>query len=441
MKKTSLTVVLVASALLLGAAGWSAIHLRSLEGKPAKAQPGAAAAAESLIRDKDIAFFEKRAAEDPIGAIDRAELAARYLQRSRETGNFNDVYRAEKLARESLALRTARNSGTYTTLIGALLEQHRFTEARDLAQKLVAEEPAVDRYRSMLGEIDLELGDYDAARSAFESLSGPSRGSLSIAPSYARWLEITGNTPAARLMMYRALGMADSVKEMPREPLAWYHMRVADMEMRNGRLNGAAKQLRIGREILPLDHRLLSADARLAALRHDWRRVIALGDSAIATVLDPGTIGLVGDAYAELGDTARAAEYNRTMEVAVVQQPGAYHRAWSLFLLDHDRRVPEVLSKVQEELKTRKDIYGYDLLAWALYKQHRIAEAQAAMAKARSLGTQDAVLFYHAGMIELAAGNAAGARQLLKHALELNPTFDPSHPAIAKATLDSISRK
>lgn len=441
MKKTNLAVALVAGALLFGAAGWGTIHLRALEGKPAKAQPGAAAAAESAIRDKDIAFFEKRAAEDTQSAGDRAELAGRYLQRSRETGNFNDVYRAEKLARESLALRGVRNSATNTTLIGALLEQHRFAEARDLAQQLVAEEPTIDRYRSMLGEIDLEVGDYDGARSAFESLSGRSRGSLSIAPSYARWLEITGNTPAARLMLYRALGMADSLKEMPREPLAWYHMRVADLEMRNGRLNNAANQLRIGRDILPFDHRLLSADARLAALRHEWRRVIALGDSAIATVLDPGTIGLVGDAYAALGDTAKAAEYNRTMEVAVVQQPGAYHRAWSLFLLDHDRRIPEVLAKVQEELKTRRDIYGYDLFGWALYKQHRYPEAQAALAKARSLGTEDAVLFYHAGMIELATGNTSGARQLLEHALELNPIFDPSHPAIAKATLDSIGRK
>ena len=438
MKKTAWAAGLAAAAVLIAATVREFTHIRALEAKSSKPVPGAAAAKEFALREKDIAFFEKRAAEDTESAGDRAELAARYLQRSRETGDFNDVLLAEKLARRSLSLRVSHNLETTVILISALLEQHRFPEAQKLAHGLVAEEPGVDRYRSMLGDIDLEVGDYAGARAAFTSLSGPSRGGLSIAPSYARWLEINGDTPGARAMLYRALAKADSSEDLQRETVAWFHLRVSDIEMRNGRLRSAENLLHEGREILPLDHRLLSADAHLAALRHDWRKAIALGDSAIVTVLDPGTIGLVGDAYAALGDTAKAAEYNRTMEVAVVQQPGSYHRAWSLFLLDHDRRVPEVLAKVQEELKTRKDIYGYDLLGWALYKEHRYPEAQSAFAKALSQGTQDAVLFYHAGMIERAAGDTASARRFLQHALELNPTFDPTHPALAKATLDSL---
>lgn len=438
MTRRNRTTAFLAVGVVVAAGGWGAAHFRASEKQGGKQQPGAEAAAEFAIREQDIAFFERRANEDPISAADRAELAARFLQRSRETGDFNDVLRAEKLARKSLALRAAHNSETNVTLIAALLEQHRFVEARDLAQRLVAEEPEVERYRSMLGEIDLEVGDYEGARAAFSSLSGQSRRTFSIAPSLARWLEITGDAPAARRMMYRAMATADSMDELPREPVAWFHLRVADLEMRNGRLRHAERALRAGRAILPRDHRLLAADARLAALRHDWRRVIALGDSAIAVVLDPGTIGLVGDAYAALGDAAKAEEYIKTMEVAVVQQPGAYHRAWSLFLLDHDRRVPEVLAKVREELDTRRDIYGYDLLGWALYKQQRYVEARQALAKALSEGTQDAVLFYHAGMIERAAGRTAAARQYLERALELNPTFDPMHPAIAKATLDSM---
>ncbi len=437
-RRSSITLVLVA-ATLVAASGWGVAHLRASDAERARPKPGAAAAAEFAIREKDIAFFARRAAEDTISAGDRAELAARYLSRARETGDFNDVVLAEKLARKSLELRADRNSETNVTLISALLEQHRFAEARDLAVELVALEPGVDRYRSMLGDIDLEVGDYDGARAAFTSLKGPSRGSLSMAPSYARWLEINGNTPAARAMLYRALKQADSLRDIPREPVAWFHLRVADIEMRNGRLRNAGRILHEGREILPLDHRLLSEDARLSALQHDWRKVIALGDSAIVKVLDPATIGVVGDAYAALGDTAKAEEYNKTMEVAVVQQPGSYHRAWSLFLLDHNRRVPEVLTKVQEELKTRHDIYGYDLLGWALYKSHRYDEARAAAARALSQGTQDAQLYYHAGMIERAAGNTDTARRYLARALQLNPTFDPLNPAIAKATLDSLT--
>ncbi len=60
-------------------------------------------AARSVRRDADIAFFSRRVAADPIGAADRSRLAALYLQRARETANYEDYRRAERLARRSLA--------------------------------------------------------------------------------------------------------------------------------------------------------------------------------------------------------------------------------------------------------------------------------------------------------------------------------------------------
>lgn len=417
---------------------WGVAQLSGTETRSRTREAEALAARQFSDRQVEIAFFEKRAAEDTISAADRAELAARYLQRSRETGDFTDVLRADSLARKSIALRSSRNVAAVVTLIASLLEQHRFTEARALAQNLVKDEPSEARYRSMLGEINLEVGDYDGARAMFSSLGPDVVATLNVAPSFARWLEIKGDVQGSRRVLYRMLARADSARHLPRETVAWFHLRVADAEMRHGRLRGAERALRAGRALVPRDHRLLAADARLAALKEEWRRAIALGDSAITIALEPGTVGLIGDAYASLGDSAKAEEYNRTMEVAVVQQPGAYHRAWSLFLLDHDRRIPEVLAKVEEELKTRKDIYGFDLLAWALYKQGRLPESRAAMAKALSQGTQDALLFYHAGMIERASGRPASAGRFLERALEVNPAFEPRHRERARATLDSL---
>jgi tetratricopeptide (TPR) repeat protein len=129
------------------------------------------------------------------------------------------------------------------------------------------------------------------------------------------------------------------------------------------------------------------------------------------------------------------------MEVAVSGQPGAYHRAWSLFLLDHDRRIPEVLANVRKEIETRKDIYGYDLLAWALHKSGRDREARLAMNEARRLGTRDAMLFYHAGMIERSLGETQRARYFLREALSVNPRFHPTHPREIRAVLDSLDRE
>jgi Flp pilus assembly protein TadD len=128
------------------------------------------------------------------------------------------------------------------------------------------------------------------------------------------------------------------------------------------------------------------------------------------------------------------------MALAVMAQPGPYHRAWSLYLLDHDREVAHVLQKVRQELVTRRDVYGYDLLAWALHKSGRDAEALVPMRRALSLGTRDAMLHYHAGVIELADGDSSAAQASLGRALAINPFWHPTQPAAARALLDSLPR-
>ena len=360
---------------------------------------------EPARRDADIAFFARRVAADPIGAADRARLAALYLQRGRETGDFGDYRRAEQLARHSLALRVAHNGNTYGLLTAALLAQHRFLEALAAARALAALEPRVPRHQAVLAEIELELGRYREARALFESL-WPARHDLAVAPRLARWAELTGRTELARRLLDRALADARGRADLPAEQLAWFHLRVGDLALRHGRLEDAAWALRAGLAARPGDYRLLAALARLEAARGRWRRAIAYGEDAIAAVPDPATFGLISDAYQALGDSITAAQYAHAMEVAVAGQPGQWHRAWSLFLLDHERRVPEVLARVRAELATRTDVYGYDLLAWALHRAHRDGEARAAMTRALALGTDDSQLRAHAAAIAQGLGEA-----------------------------------
>lgn len=433
-------VAMLAVATAASGTWWAAGRRESARRAAASALAAAAdAAATAERRTKDIAFYEARAADDPEGAADRAQLAALYVQRARETGNFNDYLRAESLARAALALRTARNEQAFVVLVASLLAQHRFTEARSVAQRLAAADPEVDDYEAMLGETCLEVGDYAGARAAFAAIEPRHRGALAVAPRLARWAEIRGDTAGARALLRRARSLADSSRDLPREQRAWFHLRLGDLELRQGRPRHAERELRDGLAVLPGDPRLLAAMARLAAARHEWRDAIRHADSAVAAALDPATLGVAADAYAALGDTAQAAEYVRAMEVAVSQQPGSYHRAWSLFLLDHGRRVPQVLEAARAELAGgRRDIYGYDLLAWALYKQGRAAEAAGAMEVALAQGTQDAMLFYHAGLIARAVGDPGAARMYLRRALAVSPVFDPAAPAIARAVLETL---
>jgi tetratricopeptide (TPR) repeat protein len=392
---------------------------------------------EAHIRDLDIEFYQRRVERDPRSARDYAQLASLYLQRARETADNGDLVRAEENARRSLSLRTGRNVSGFGVLASSLLAQHRFAEARDVARRLVADDSSSIAARGLLAETQFELGDYKEAGRMLGSLS-TYRDNLSVAPRLARWQELHGHAEAARGLLRSARDQAARLHGMPAEQLAWFNLRLGDLALRNGHLGEAEHELRKGLTISPQDYRILGAMARLEASRHRWPSAIDYGERAIASALDPATLGLVGDAYRAMGDGSKAQEYYRTMELAVLQQPGPFHRAWSLFLLDHEREVPRVLAKVREEIQTRQDIYGYDLLAWALHKSGDDRGAAATMSSALALGTRDAMLFYHAGMIAFAQGNRPQARDYLKQALQVNPYWDPFQPAQARAVLASL---
>jgi tetratricopeptide (TPR) repeat protein len=84
-----------------------------------------------------------------------------------------------------------------------------------------------------------------------------------------------------------------------------------------------------------------------------------------------------------------------------------------------------VLRKAEEEIAIRQDVYGWDLLGWALHKAGRDADAADAIARALSQGTRDAMLFYHAAMIERALGHRAAAQARLDQANAVNPYWRP----------------
>jgi tetratricopeptide (TPR) repeat protein len=432
MQKGSWASVLAAAAGIFGTVS----AVRSSAGAATESR---AAAAEARIRDQDIDFFRARVQRDPRSAADYARLAGLYLQRARQTADNGDLIRAEENARRSLRLRTGRNAASFGVLATSLLSQHRFDEAMIAAQHLVEADSTSVPARGLLAETQYELGRYAEASRTLGTLA-MYRSDPSVAPRLARWAELHGRPEEARRLLHSALNDATHRHGTPREQLAWYRLRLGDLALRNGRLDEAMAELRDGLRISPQDSRLLSLEARVEATRHRWREAIGYGEQSIRYALDPATLGIIGEAYAATGDSGKAEEYYRTMETVVLHQPGPFHRAWSLFLLDHDRDVRRVLAKVEEEISSRQDIYGYDLLAWALHHSGRDREAKAALSRALSLGIRDALLYDHAGMFEHGLGVAESARRYLRAALRTNPYWHPLQPDRARAVLDSLDR-
>ena len=355
---------------------------------------------ESEVRDRDIELYDRRILEDPSSALDRFTLARLLFTRSRNTGSTIDLERAEKLVRESITERTQRNYQAFELLSSLLMAQHKFADARTVAMQADSLDPNNSSHLALLGEIELELGEYDAAETHFKAVNYDGR-NFTTGARVARWYEVTGQISRARLFLKRAIVAVDRRDDLPREQVAWFHYRLGELELRAGNPGAADSAFRRGLARHTDDVRILGGLSRSALARSDWRQAIDYGERATAIQLDPATLGAVSIAYGKLGDTAQASSYARAMSVSALKQPGVIHRAWGLFLLDHgtaqDRA--DVLKRARSELRDRKDVYGHDLMAWALYRDGQIENARREMRLALSQNTEDVMLIEHARAI------------------------------------------
>ena len=338
-------------------------------------------------------------ARDTTGALDELHLAALYLQRARERSSPADLALAEGAARRSLAHRRAHNGEAWHALALALIGQHRFTEARAAADSLLTFDPTAPGPRSMLGEILLELGAYDAADSVFKPLDHFGTGPA-VAARTSRWAALHGNTSHAYALLRDAQRTAGQRVSTPAEQVAWYDLRLGELAMTSGDYGVGATHFGAALAVAPDDPRVFLALSRLELARHHNAQALAYANSAMNTGEDPLALALASDAHRALGDSVQAARMFTAFETAIqAAPPSAWHRQWRLELLDHGKQLDAVLEQSRAELAVRRDVYGWDLYAWALHRNGRDAEARVAMRAALRLHTDDVMLAAHAAAL------------------------------------------
>lgn len=406
-RRTGSTVATLVSALGASLASTAAVGVAWWQHTVAPFRPDTALVVSTLRgaqiaqRDTDIAVWNRARAADTGSALVLSQLAALHAARAREQGTAGDWTTAEALARHALARRTHRNGAAAATLVSTLLAQHRFIDAAVAARALVLREPDVPVYRAILGDVAMELGDTTTARAMFASVYGERR-ELAIAPRYARWRELTGEVGDARSLLRLASDSARTRHSMSPDTRAWFALRRGDLERRAGDARSAAMHYRDGLRESPGDARLLTAMARLAADDRRAHDALWWAEQAVAARTEPATLLALGVAFEAVGDTTRARE---TME-AVAQLESATrapaHRELMLWHIDHASSAAQADSlrrRAAEALHTRRDVYGYDLAAWASHRSGHVHDARRYMRAALALGTVDQLLLEHARAI------------------------------------------
>ena len=400
--------------------------------------PDESATAEGAIR-----FLEERVKRDPYDFIAHNKLAGYYLRRLRETGSMTYLDRASRAAHASLAAIPAeQNAGGLVALAQVEFASHDFAASRDHARQMIEREPHKSYPYLLLADSLLELGDYDGAARAYKQLEARSDGSgLSQTTVEARLAHLDllrGETDAAQRRLTIALAAALDETRPPRETVAWCRWQLGEVAFSVGDYQLAERHYRDSLTTFPDYHSALASLGRVRAAQGDLAGATEIYQRAIRIHTDPAFVAALGDLYKLTGREKDAATQYELVEQIDRADGEHYHRQLATFYADHNMKAEEAYADARHEYELRRDIYGADAVAWTALKAGKLTEAQAAMKDALRLGTRDARLFYHAGMIARAAGDKEAARDYLQRALTLNPQFDPLQATIAKRALEEI---
>jgi tetratricopeptide (TPR) repeat protein len=380
--------VAVAGALLAGALAFRLLSdwNRAVE----QAQP---AAQRAVVENGGLAVERAtlRVQQNPAYAQSYAELGGALLQQVRETGDSSLYTRALAAFEKALALEPEN----LDALVGRgvlALALHDFTGALAWASQAEALNPYRAQILGIRGDALIELGRYDEAVVTIQAMVDlrPDMHSYSRV-SYVR--ELFGQVEGAMTAM--ELAARTSVKGS--EDWQWATTHLANLHFNSGEREAAS------------------------ALYEQVLQVAPAYPFALA-----GFVVALGEYYERLGDvTSARLQYELVGVMQTLLAAGGMNVDLELatFAALHGDDVAAAVSQARLAYALRPTLYAADTLAWALYRSGAFDEAARFSAEALRLGTQDALLYYHAGMIARAQGRTDDARRFLTTALTINSDF------------------
>ena len=367
--------------------------------------------------DNEISQLQQRVREGRNVELWLDRLGWAFVEKARESFDPGFYKLAEQCVR---AIETRNPQSQEAMLLRAHVLQnlHRFKESETLARSLVQQRGLSFDY-GLLGDALMEQGKLDDAVEAYQRMMNLKPDLRAYArAAHMRWLK--GDLEGAIEAMELAVS-AGSPSDA--ESSAWVSTRLAFYEFQAGRLNEAEQRCALAISLqsdyastLLLKGKMLLAQSSLGEAVQVLQRAVKLNP--------------LPEYEWTLAEALRAAgKENEAREVeAQLCQRGASSdpRTLALYLATRHVSSDTAVRLARAEFDSRSDVFTHDALAWSLAAAGKLTEAHTEMQRAMAEGTQDARLFFHAGIIASQAGHSADAERWLRKASELSHLLLPS---------------
>jgi tetratricopeptide (TPR) repeat protein len=337
-------------------------------------------------------------------------LAARYLQKLRETGDLSYALRAEALLRRHL-----NDPAAVADLAALTASRHDFREALGLARRARAL-GSMSGYPPLVDSL-VELGRFGEAARVLQRFADLRPG----LPAYARvsyLRELHGDVAGAARAMELAIAAGAAVPEN----VAAVQVLHGDLSFQLGRKRVAARDYATALTGVPGYVPALAARARLAAARGHLGEAIATMRHVVDRLPLPEHVAALGELQLA---AHRPATAHRTFallgaeRLLLANAKVDTDAEAAVFEADHGspRRA---VALARRAYASAPGVRAADALGWALTRAGHPREGLRWARRALRLGSLDPLLRFHAGI----AGGRHGARDLrlaLAHGLAAHP--------------------
>ena len=357
--------------------------------------------------DRALRTADERLAANPADGRAAVTYAQAALRRARIESNGGYTLAAERALKGVLS----RAPADYDALkmLGAVyMSQHRFRQAIEAATRASQVHPNEAWNYGVIGDAHLELGEYDAAFNAFDTMMRLRPDAAAYARvAYAQELQgRVGDAVRTMRMAAEATGAQDP------ESLAWHYSQIGNLLLQTGDVDGAAREFARAEHAFPEHPFAMAGVARVAAARGQYDDALTIYRALMTRAPTSEIANAAGDILSERGrDEEAQAMYARAEAIE--------REAWltearlttnvARMLAERGVRTDEAVRLAEEAARNRRDIFTMDALAWSYFRAGRFEEAGEASRQARRTGSVDRRILAHAAAIEQAFGGGGDA--------------------------------
>ncbi|MDQ2973681.1 MAG: tetratricopeptide repeat protein [bacterium] len=389
--------------------------------------------------DKSIATTESKLSADPNNINLLVTLCQNYLQKVRETADTEYYSKCDVLLARASAIDPS--SDQIIAAESALAYgRHNFIGGLELAKKAVALNSNKVSYYGLLGDGQLELGQYTEAISSFQTMVD-GRPDLSSYNRVAYLRELYGDIEGAKSALRSAISAGSSYPEN----VAFSQVELGKLYARTD-LNEAEQMFNQALYTYKDFPPALEGLGKVAFARNDYNKALKHFQQAFDDLPIAQYSSALGDTYSAMGDVAKAGQQYYLAQLAFDQSTASgvnNDYELSAYLSTRGKDTAKALDLAKKSLSVRPNIFSYDAVAWALYNSGNYPDAQAQINEALKTGLRVPIVYFHAGMIADKMGQTQQAIEYIETAFELDNYLLESHFSLldrntATVTLERI---